>query len=188
MKTKKPPVAAASSGAVARTTVRTSERVPIMDSATPSPTGLDPLTFSDDLQKVGLTQPQATTVARWWGKLATKEDLHRVKTHLSDKIGCVRKEMRDKFEKVHEKFGKVDEKFEKVDEKFEKVYDKFEKVYDKFEKVHEKIDGVSKELHAKIDAGNKELHAKIDKNVYILLGGITVATGIVSFLIVASGN
>ena len=110
-----------------------------MDSATPSPTGLDPLTFSDDLQKVGLTQPQATTVARWWGKLATKEDLHRVKTHLSDKIGCVRKEMRDKFEKVYEKFGKVDEKFGKVDEKFEKVDEKFEKVYDKFEKVYDKV-------------------------------------------------
>ena len=91
-----------------------------MDSATPSPTGLDPLTFSDDLQKVGLTQPQATTVARWWGKLATKEDLRRVKTHLSDKIGCVRKEMRDKFEKVYEKFGKVDEKFEKMHDKIDK--------------------------------------------------------------------
>ena len=147
-----------------------------MDSATPSPTGLDPLTFSDDLQKVGLTQPQATTVARWWGKLATKEDLRKVKTHLSDKIGCVRKEMRGKFKKVYEKF-------EKVDEKFEKVYEKFEKVYEKFDKMHDKIDDNNKEMHAKFD----KLNDKIDKNVYILLGGITVATGILSFLIVASG-
>ena len=150
-----------------------------MDSATPSPTGLDPLTFSDDLQKVGLTQPQATTVARWWGKLASKEDLHRVKTHLSDKIGCVRKEMRGKFEKVYEKFEKVDEKFEKVYEKFEKVYEKFDKVYEKFDKMHDKIDDNNKEMHAKFD----KLNDKIDKNVYILLGGMTVLIGIMTALL-----
>ena len=140
-----------------------------MDDATSPPTGVDTLTVSEDLQKAGFTQPQANSLAHWVGKLVTKEDLRRVATHLNDKIGCVRKEMR--------------EKFEKVDEKFEKVYEKFDKVYEKFDKMHDKIDDSNKELHAKIDAKFDKLNDKIDKNVYILLGGMTVLIGIMTALL-----
>ena len=95
MKPKKPHATAESSGAVARATARTSDGVPIMDAATSSTTGVDTLTVSNDLQQAGFSQPQANALARWFGKLATKEDLHRVETHLNAKLD----KLNDKIDK-----------------------------------------------------------------------------------------
>ena len=128
-----------------------------MDDATSPPTGVDTLTVSEDLQKAGFTQPQANSLAHWVGKLVTKEDLRRVATHLNDKI----KDLNDKINEVSKE-----------------MRDKFEKVYEKFEKINDKIDDSNKEMRAKFD----KLNDKIDRNVYILLGGMTVLIGIMTAL------
>ena len=179
MQPKKPHAVAASSGAVARAAARTSERVHIMDDATSPPTGVDTLTVSEDLQKAGFTQPQANSLAHWVGKLVTKEDLRRVATHLNDKI----KDLHAKIDGVSK------ELHAKIDGVSKEMRDKFEKVYEKFEKINDKIDDSNKELRNKIDDSNKEMRAKfdklndkIDRNVYILLGGMTVLIGIMTAL------
>ena len=135
-----------------------------MDDATSPPTGVDTLTVSEDLQKAGFTQPQANSLAHWLGKLATKEDLRRVATHLNDKIEKFNKDLNDKIKELHGKIDGVSKE----------MRDKFEKMNDKFDKMNDKIDDGNKELRDKID----KLHDKIDKNGYILLGGMATLMGI----------
>ena len=150
-----------------------------MDEATSPPTGVDTLTVSEDLQKAGFTPPQASALASWFGKLATKEDLRRVATHLNDKI--------EKFNKdLH---AKIDDVSKEMRDKFEKMNAKIDDVS---KELRNKIDDSNKELRNKIDDSNKELHAKIDgvskeivRVMFILLGGISVATGILGILMVA---
>ena len=88
-------------------------------------------------------------MARWVGKLATKEDLHRVETHLNAKV----KKMNDKIDRA----------------------DRFSK------ELCDRLDRFSKELCDRFD----KMNDKLDRSLYILLGGMTVATGILSILIVA---
>ena len=80
-------------------------------------------------------------MARWVGKLATKEDLHRVETHLNAKI----KKMNDKIDRGSEELC-------------------------------DRLDRFSKELCDRFD----KLNDKLDRNVYILLGGMTVLMGIMT--------
>ena len=192
MQPKKPHAVAASSGAAARATAHTTERVHIMDEATSPPTGVDTLSVSEDLQQAGFTQPQANSLAHWLGKLVTKEDLRRVATHLNDKIEKFNKDLNDKIERfnkdLHKKIDGVSrELHKKIDgvsremrDKFEKMNGKFDKMNDKFDKMNDKIDDSNKELRNNINDVRKELSAKIDKNVYILLGGITALLGIMT--------
>ena len=135
-----------------------------MDDATSPPTGVDTLSVSEDLQKAGFTQPQANSLAHWFGKLVTKEDLRMVATHLNDKIEKFNKDLNDKIKELHKKIDGVSKE----------MRDKFDKMNDKFDKMNDKID-------TKFD----KLNDKIDKNIYILLGGIAAATAILSILMVA---
>ena len=132
-----------------------------MDDATSPPTGVDTLSVSEDLQKAGFTPPQASALASWFGKLATKEDLRRVATHLNDKIEKFNKDLHKKIDGVSKELHK------KIDGVSKEMRDKFDKMNDK------------------IDTKFDKLNDKIDKNIYILLGGIAAATAILSILIVA---
>ena len=181
MQPKKPQAVAASSGAAARAAAHTTERVHIMDDATSPPTGVDTLSVSEDLQKAGFSQPQANSLAHWFGKLVTKEDLRRVATHLNDKIEKFNKDLNDKIKELHKKIDGVSKEMR---DKFDKMNAKIDDVS---KELRDKIDDSNKELHAKIGDGNKELrdkidklNDKIDKNVYILLGGITALLGIMT--------
>ena len=95
-----------------------------MDDATSPPTGVDTLSVSEDLQKAGFTQPQANSLAHWFGKLATKEDLRRVATHLNDKIEKFNKDLHKKIDGVSKEMR---DKFDKIDTKFDKLNDKIDK-------------------------------------------------------------
>ena len=91
-------------------------------------------------------------MARWVGKLATKEDLHRVETHLNAKI----KKMNDK-----------------IDRGSKELCDRL----DRFSKeLCDRLDRGSKELCDKFD----KLNDKLDRSLYILLGGMTVLIGIMT--------
>ena len=131
MQPKKPHAVSASSGAAARAAAHTTERVHIMDDATSPPTGVDTLSVSEDLQKAGFTQPQANSLAHWFGKLVTKEDLRMVATHLNDKIEKFNKDLNDKIKELHKKIDGVSkemrDKFDKIDTKFDKLNDKIDK-------------------------------------------------------------
>ena len=132
-----------------------------MDDATSPPTGVDTLSVSEDLQKAGFSQPQANSLAHWLGKLVTKEDLRRVATRLNDKIKELHKKIDGVSKELHKKIDGVNKELrDKIDTKFDKLNDKIDTKFDK-------------------------LNDKIDKNIYILLGGITVATAILSILMVA---
>ena len=91
-------------------------------------------------------------MARWVGKLATKEDLHRVETHLNAKI-----------KKMNDKIGRGSEE----------LCDRL----DRFSKeLCDRLDRGSKELCDKFD----KLNDKLDRSLYILLGGMTVLIGIMT--------
>ena len=95
-------------------------------------------------------------MARWVGKLATKEDLHRVETHLNAKI----KKMNDK-----------------IDRGSEELCDRL----DRFSKeLCDKIDAGNKDLCDRLDRFSKELSDRLDRSLYILLGGMTVLLGIMA--------
>ena len=133
-----------------------------MKNATLQPTGIDTLTVADDLNKAGFTQPQAKALARWAGQFATKKDLERVESNLSNKIDGVDTKVDD----VKKDLGN------RIDDVKKDLSSRMDKLDQSNRDLHIKLDQNNRDLNAKLDQNNKDLRAVIDQNTQDLHAAI----------------